>query len=162
MLVVSAILTGLLVISQQANEAIADEKVASAEPTCDHTLTVEIARSENSKKSRKGQFVISLFTDEKTFLKAPLATQFILANTQPLQVEFANLCSGAYALSGYHDQNSDGKLNTNFLGIPKEAAGFSNGARGRFGPAKFDQAKFEIMGESSAQLLPIGKIKKAK
>jgi uncharacterized protein (DUF2141 family) len=36
----------------------------------------------------------------------------------------------------------DGELDSNFLGIPTEDYGFSNNARGTFGPADYDDAKF--------------------
>ncbi len=44
------------------------------------------------------------------------------------------------ALSLHHDQNNDGKINSNFIGIPKEGLGASNNAKGRFGPPKFKDA----------------------
>jgi uncharacterized protein (DUF2141 family) len=44
----------------------------------------------------------------------------------------------------HHDENNDGKFNTNLLGIPKEAAGASNGAKGKMGPPKFENAVLMI------------------
>ena len=55
---------------------------------------------------------------------------------------FDNLAPGAYALKVYHDENEDGELDKNFLGIPSENYGFSNNARGTFGPASWEDAKF--------------------
>ncbi len=49
---------------------------------------------------------------------------------------------GEYAIKVYHDENSNGKLDKNFMGIPKEDYGFSNNATGMFGPADYDDAKF--------------------
>ena len=37
-----------------------------------------------------------------------------------------------------------GKLDTNFLGIPKEPYGFSNEKKGRFGPPKFKEVSFTL------------------
>jgi uncharacterized protein (DUF2141 family) len=51
---------------------------------------------------------------------------------------------GEYAIKLYHDENMDGELNSNFLGIPTEDYGFSNNARGTFGPADYDDAKFSF------------------
>lgn len=45
-----------------------------------------------------------------------------------------NLKKGEYAISAFHDANKDEKLNTNAVGIPNEDYGFSNNARGWFGP----------------------------
>ena len=49
-----------------------------------------------------------------------------------------------YAFSFFHDLNNNKKLDTNFLGIPKEPYGFSNNKKGRFGPPKFSEASLEI------------------
>ena len=49
---------------------------------------------------------------------------------------------GEYAIKLYHDENMDGELNSNFLGIPSEHYGFSNNASGTLGPADYDDAKF--------------------
>jgi uncharacterized protein (DUF2141 family) len=54
----------------------------------------------------------------------------------------AELPYGEYAIKLYHDENMDGELNSNFLGIPTEDYGFSNNASGTFGPADYDDAKF--------------------
>ena len=42
----------------------------------------------------------------------------------------------------YHDRNANGKLDTNWLGIPKEPYGFSNGARGILVWPDWDEVKF--------------------
>ena len=57
-------------------------------------------------------------------------------------VVFEDLPYGEYAISAYHDENDNGKLDTGFLRIPKEPIGISNDARARFGPPKYEDAKF--------------------
>jgi uncharacterized protein (DUF2141 family) len=49
---------------------------------------------------------------------------------------------GTYAIKVYHDENSDGELDTNILGIPSEDYGFSNDASGWFGPPSWEKSKF--------------------
>lgn len=51
---------------------------------------------------------------------------------------------GTYAVRLYHDENGNGELDTNAVGVPQEAYGFSNDARGRFGPPAFEAAAFTI------------------
>lgn len=55
---------------------------------------------------------------------------------------FDDLPFGEYAIKVYHDENSDGEINRNFLGIPSEDYGFSNNPSASFGPADYDDAKF--------------------
>ena len=52
--------------------------------------------------------------------------------------------AGEYAVKLYHDVNGDGEMNTNPFGMPVEPFAFSNDAKGRFGPAKWDAAKFTV------------------
>jgi len=53
-----------------------------------------------------------------------------------------NIPFGEYAVKLYHDENEDGQMNTNFIGMPKESYGFSNNVMGKFSPPKFEKAKF--------------------
>ena len=57
---------------------------------------------------------------------------------------FAGLPPGDYAIAAFHDEDRDGDLNTNLLGLPTEGYGFSNGARGLFGPPGFEAAAFTV------------------
>ena len=52
-----------------------------------------------------------------------------------------------YAVHVFHDLDSNGKMKTNFIGIPREPTGVSNEAKGKFGPPKFKDAKFAVTGE---------------
>lgn len=54
------------------------------------------------------------------------------------------LPAGEYALSIFQDVNDDGKLERNFIGIPKEPAGLSNNLRPKFGPPKYRDAAFQV------------------
>lgn len=61
-----------------------------------------------------------------------------------LTVLISDLPPGKYAVAAYVDNNRNGRQDKNFLGIPKEIYGFSNDARGMFGPPDFAAAEFEI------------------
>ncbi len=51
---------------------------------------------------------------------------------------------GDYAISVHHDENNDGEVNTNWIGLPKEGLGASNDAKGSFGPPDFEDAVFTL------------------
>jgi uncharacterized protein (DUF2141 family) len=59
-----------------------------------------------------------------------------------------NLAPGSYAVSVFHDANSNGKLDT-FVGIPKEGYGFSRNPPFRPRAPRFDEAQVELTGNSS-------------
>lgn len=57
---------------------------------------------------------------------------------------FAGVAPGGYAVALFHDENDNAKMDTNFIGIPKEGYGFSNNARGRLSAPTFEQAAFSL------------------
>lgn len=60
---------------------------------------------------------------------------------------------GRYAVRAFHDVDGDGKLGTNPFGIPTEPFGFSNDAKGAFGPAAWGDAAFDApSGETTAPI----------
>lgn len=59
--------------------------------------------------------------------------------------EFADIPVGTYALSVWHDANANGRLDANFIGVPKEPVGASNNAEGRMGPPRFEAAAFKFV-----------------
>jgi len=94
-------------------------------------------------KSAKGDIRIGLFTKEE-FLKTPFAGKIAKASPDGVTVLFENVKPGVYAISIVHDENENGVMDTNKLGIPREGYAFGNNALGKLGPPSFDQAKVEI------------------
>ncbi len=47
-----------------------------------------------------------------------------------MTVRFSNLRPGSYAASVQHDEDGNGQLKTNFIGMPKEGVGISNNPGG--------------------------------
>jgi uncharacterized protein (DUF2141 family) len=86
------------------------------------------------------------------FTKAAKTTTAKITNEQAV-CEFSAVVPGDYAISAFQDENSNGKLDRNFIGMPKEGVGASNDAKGSFGPPKFDDARFSYKG--GLQLLTI-------
>ena len=62
--------------------------------------------------------------------------------------DFENVAPGTYALAVIHDENRDGELQSNWMGVPKEGYGFSNDAKGSLGPPSFEAASFSYNGQS--------------
>ena len=65
-------------------------------------------------------------------------------DARPVTLRFRNLEPGTYALSVLHDENKNGRLDRNLVGIPMEGIGASNDATRRWGPPRFEDAKFEL------------------
>ena len=100
-------------------------------------------------RSDKGQVLCALFSSPVGFPKnsgkAAARAKSEIAHQRAV-CEFPGVTAGTYAVSVIHDENSNGKLDTNFLGIPREGVGASNNAKGHLGPPKFDAAAFQFPG----------------
>jgi uncharacterized protein (DUF2141 family) len=59
---------------------------------------------------------------------------------------FGLVPQGTYAVACFHDEDDDGELDTGWFGIPTEGTVVSNHAKGRFGPPRWDDAKFAFSG----------------
>ena len=98
-------------------------------------------------RSNKGEVRIALFNSESGFPDKPeKAYRRIKGEIKHKRSElyFNSLHFGVYAISLFHDENSNGKIDTNWLGIPTEGYGFSNDAKASVGPPSFEDAKFEL------------------
>ena len=97
-------------------------------------------------RNNKGHVLISVYKDgvgyPEELDKAVRRAKLTIINKKAT-VSFAGLASGNYAIAILHDENDDGKMNTNFLGLPKEGYGFSNNVMGTFGPPTFSKASFQ-------------------
>lgn len=100
-------------------------------------------------RDTRGQVHCALFSSPADFPKKAdkAAAQAMSAITHGQAFcELPGVDPGTYAISVFHDGNSNGKLDTNFMGMPREGVGASNNAKGRFGPPKFRDASFQYSG----------------
>lgn len=98
-------------------------------------------------KSSEGGVRVGLFNNAASFPKIPLVGQEVdtkSAKANSVSVTFKNLSVGSYAVSAFHDLNGNHKIDKNFVGMPVEPYGFSNNARGMFGPPAFDEASINF------------------
>ncbi|MCP5180748.1 MAG: DUF2141 domain-containing protein [Pseudomonadales bacterium] len=100
--------------------------------------------------SATGELMISI-GDEAAFNgTAPYAVRAILpARVGTVTFSTDALPDGSYAARIMQDLNGNGELDSNFVGMPKEPWGMSNNARGNFGPPTFEDARFELTGDTT-------------
>jgi len=65
-----------------------------------------------------------------------------------VRCNFLHILPGTYASAVIHDENMGGKLGTNFLGVPTEGYGFSNGAKALMSAPSFEAASFSYDGQN--------------
>jgi len=95
-------------------------------------------------KDDEGTVRIGLFDSNANYASKEKPFKGLSADIKDQKAEctFEEIPHGTYALKVYHDKNTNGLLDANFLGVPKEPYGFSHTTRGRFDQAKWDDAKF--------------------
>ncbi|MEM9925067.1 MAG: DUF2141 domain-containing protein [Cyanobacteria bacterium P01_D01_bin.50] len=94
-------------------------------------------------KKKQGQICLSLFNSKQGFPNNEnhaIETCCIKVTDTQVTINFSNLESGSYAVALFHDENNDGVLNFNWLGIPIEGFGFSNNPRILKGIPKFEDS----------------------
>jgi len=99
-------------------------------------------------KNTKGKILVSLFDSEKgfpTIAEAALKSSSVVLEEGTLpRTEFLGLAPGSYAISAVHDENNNQKVDTNWIGIPREGVATSRDAKGSMGPPKYRDAVLEI------------------
>lgn len=97
-------------------------------------------------RNSKGYIRYAIFDNEKHFLSTK--TGFIDAgsvNAQKgsIKIKTNNIPDGFYAISVFHDENYNEKVDTNIFGIPTEGFGFSNNPTLYFGPPNYKECLIE-------------------
>jgi uncharacterized protein (DUF2141 family) len=109
------------------------------------TLTVRVTGARNA----KGKVRAAPFRGAEGFpndASHAFRTQPAGIDPQTLsaQVVFTDLPAGVYAVSVFHDENMNEKLDQNFVGMPKEGYGASNNPKKKKGPPSFEETKFQF------------------
>jgi uncharacterized protein (DUF2141 family) len=116
---------------------------------------LEIALS--ALRSGDGQVRLCLTRDPAFFPDCKGDPQALLLSAPAApaaSLSFTGLPSGDYAVSVFHDENGNGRLDT-FARIPREGFGFSRNPAIRFGPPRFAQARFAVAGARVRQNIHI-------
>ncbi len=94
----------------------------------------------------------ALFKSSKGFptdyLRFATNIMVIKVHVKEARFDFLDIPDGTYALVVVHDENMNGKLDTNWLGIPTEGYGFSNDARALIGAPSYTSAMFLYNGHN--------------
>ncbi len=103
------------------------------------TVTVTGVRNNN------GVVAALLFSNDKGFpdaVKSAAHQSQTPSKPGTVVLKFKNVPAGRYAIAILHDEDKNGKLATNIVGIPREGVGISNGI-GNSKP-KFEKAVIDV------------------
>ncbi|WP_430907201.1 DUF2141 domain-containing protein [Maribacter sp. 2-571] len=115
-----------------------------------HQLTISV----NGVPSSKGSINVGVYNTADGFLKPEsiFSGKKEKAQKGTTTIVLEQLPTGTYALALYHDENDNDELDTNLLGIPKEALGFSKGKLKTFGPPDYDECVFKVDSDTSISI----------
>lgn len=115
-----------------------------------HDLSIEI----NNVKTSNGTINVAIYDESDGFLKFDkvFVADSVVASKGKTSIKIEGLPEGQYALAIFHDENGNNKLDTNWLGIPKEDIGFSNARMKTFGPPQFEECAFRLNAHSQIEI----------
>ena len=111
-------------------------------------LTVSVSGLKNN----TGKLTVELYNTKSKFLKTAYKTLSSEINSNTATITFTGVPKSEYSVMVYHDENNNGKLDKNFIGMPKEPVACSNNAKGFMGPPKYEDAKFTITADSKINI----------
>jgi uncharacterized protein (DUF2141 family) len=119
------------------------------------TALVDVEITVKNVKTANGKILIGFFKDNATFdkekaFKSVPCTKETLSNGV-LKVK-TQLEAGIYGASLLDDANDNGKMDYNFIGIPKEGFGFSNYYHSGFTKPKFQAFQFEVKASHTTKI----------
>ncbi len=106
------------------------------------TLSIEI----NNIKSPGGKVWIGIYDSESSFLikEKAILEGVAIEKEGLLTVEIPDLKFGQYAVAVFHDENNNGKMDRNAIGIPSEPFAFSRIPKSKWRLPKFEEVKFSF------------------
>ncbi|WP_437593533.1 DUF2141 domain-containing protein [Sorangium sp. So ce1000] len=128
--------------------AAAGRPAIAAEPS---TITVTVGTLRNA----DGYLGCALYSDKDTFLDTTARTAVrkrIEITGKSVTCTFSNVAPGTYAIAVLHDENKNGKTDTNLLGIPTEGYGVSNNKTHALSRPTWDESKFVVAAGKSVAL----------
>lgn len=105
-------------------------------------------------RNDKGHLLYLVFDSEKGFPDKPEKSiqQGELPSGKAKEGLLLDLPEGKYSITVIHDEDGNGKLDKNFIGMPKEGFGFSNDPRIFFGPPSFKKTLFKVSGPTQIKI----------
>lgn len=129
-----ALMGALALGSFCGRSAVAEERLAT------NVIEFEMQTRNDSGVVRCGLF------RQRGWLKDTVRPAIVKINKTTALCVFKEIPAGTYGISAFHDEDNDGKLDTNLVGYPTEEYCASNNARNMFSAPSWKDAKFTYKG----------------
>lgn len=145
----TALAAALLALGTAAPSQAESGPAGCTGPVSSHWVNVTVEGLRNS----NGVVTLTLYPDDPARFLKPRGSLYVTKATA--RQGLAHVCiyipePGAYGLALYHDENANGKIDRNGLGIPKEGFGFSNNPRIFLSAPSFAKVRFVVSGGGSS------------
>ena len=140
-----------------ATPALAQDTTASEDTSQSASATGNLTLVITGFGSNEGMVLARVDSSKATFLQGEDFFRAADAKVKDGKAEivFESVPYGTYAVSAVHDENGNGTLDQGDFGIPLEAYGFSNNARGQFGPPTFEASAFSFTPDSTTVTIEV-------
>jgi uncharacterized protein (DUF2141 family) len=125
--------------------------LASVLAVNNHPVEINVTLPENA----TGKLYLVIYDNKDDFLgeKGKLNVYDISELQNNPKIKLNAVKEGTYAFVAFIDENNNGKMDKNRLGIPKEPIGFSVSKMGLFGPPSFKKASYQVPNTKSVELI---------
>jgi uncharacterized protein (DUF2141 family) len=104
-------------------------------------------------RSAKGSVRCGLFATAKGFPDVPPSRSVVVTvRAKQATCAFKDVPAGQYAVSLFHDEDNDGELDKNFLGVPQESYGVSNNKTYAMSAPKYNESAFKLAAGETKRL----------
>ena len=152
---------GVLILTSQGNtrhqakdETVSTVDTASADKLTDHidTTQVPLTLTIENLKSGTAPIIVSVYGVKSKFPdpNGQLKEYKFKPTDKKFTTQIRGLKFGTYAIATYQDENSSGKIDKNFIGMPTEGFAFSNNFKPTVKAPSFEQCKFDYNKESNS------------
>jgi len=103
----------------------------------------------------KGTVLLAVYGSEADFDEnenAVLSKKIPVDRVGEYKVMLEGLSAGSYTIALFQDINDNGKLDTNFMGIPKEPYAFSRNPKVKWRAPRYNEVVFELKGSTKMKV----------
>jgi len=113
----------------------------------EESVAMNVIEFETQNRNDSGVVRCGLFKQDG-WLKDAFRASVVKVNNTTARCTFKDVPPGTYGISAFHDENNDGKLDTNLVGYPVEEYCTSRNARNMFSAPSWKDAKFSYKGST--------------
>lgn len=112
----------------------------------EESVATNVIEFETQTRNDKGVVRCGLFNSKEKWLKETFRPSIVKISGTTARCIFKEVPPGVYGISAFHDEDNNGKINTNVVGYPTELYCSSNDARNMFSAPSWKDAKFKYKG----------------